>query len=230
MASACDRARRSPDLVKLVVVTKSVDVFTIRQLLDLGVTDIGESQVQELVRRAAMIQETLQRMPLASDAAPPDAPNWHMVGHLQRNKVKTLVPWVHVIHSLDTLRLAEDLSAAGEKRDQRIDALLQVNAGEEPQKFGVAVAAAPHVVEQFCTLPGLRLRGLMGMAPLTDDRDRLRRVFVRLREVFDEIRGARLSGPAFDQLSMGMTQDFEIAIEEGATIVRVGTALFEGIV
>lgn len=230
MASACDRGQRAPESVKLVAVTKSVDVFTIRQLLDLGVSDLGESQVQELTRRAAMIQETLKRQPLSSETPPPSRPKWHMVGHLQRNKVKSVLPWVHLIHALDTLRLAEDLSAAGEKSSQPVAALLQVNVAEEPQKYGVAVAAATHVVEQLRSLPGLRLCGLMGMAPLTDDQDRIRRVFVRLRELFEEIRTARLGGPAFDQLSMGMSQDFEIGIEEGATIVRIGTALFEGLV
>ncbi|HEY3246001.1 MAG TPA: YggS family pyridoxal phosphate-dependent enzyme [Phycisphaerae bacterium] len=231
IASACDRARRAPDSVKLVAVTKSVGIYTIRELLELGVTDVGESYVQELVRRAAMIREAIERIPLSGSLSAGAAvePKWHLIGHLQRNKARSVMPWVTMIHSLDSLRLAEDLSSGAEKAGRRLDVLLQVNAGEESQKFGVPVAAATHMAEQIRSLPALRLCGLMCMAPLIDDQQRLRRIFVRVRELFEEIQTERLAGPAFEQLSMGMTQDFEIAIEEGATIVRVGSALFEGL-
>jgi hypothetical protein len=230
IGSACDRVQRPPESVKLVAVTKSVGIYTIRELLDLGVCDLGESYVQELVRRAAMVKEGLERLPLSAIASAARVqPRWHLVGHLQRNKAKTIMPWVTMIHSLDSLRLAEDLSALAEKAGGRLDVLMQVNAGEEPQKYGVAVAAATHLAEQIRSLPALRLCGLMCMAPLSDDRLRIRSIFTRIRELFDEIRTGRLAGPAFEHLSMGMTHDFEIAIEEGATMVRIGSALFEGI-
>ena len=156
-------------------------------------------------------------------------PIWHMIGHLQRNKVKTVLPWVDLTHSVDTLRLAEEINTFSAKNDRVTPILLQVNATGEANKHGVAVAAATHVCEQLETLPAIELCGLMAMGPLTDDRDAISRTFWRIRELFDEITGGRICGPKFTCLSMGMSNDFDLAIEAGATHVRVGSALFEGI-
>ncbi|NOT01753.1 MAG: YggS family pyridoxal phosphate-dependent enzyme [Phycisphaerales bacterium] len=228
IADACTRSGRLPDEVHLVAVTKSVGLDVIRTLLDLGVTEIGENRVQELVRRAGMIHESLDRRQLLA-TAPPPAPHWHMVGNLQRNKVKPLIPWTSMIHSVDRLRLAEDISKCAAAADRRVDILLEVNGGNEPQKQGAAVCAAPHLAEQIASLPGVRLRGLMTMAPQTADESALRQVFTRVGELFDEMRSHPALDASFNIYSAGMSADFETAIACGANLVRIGTALFEGI-
>lgn len=246
--SACARAGRSRSEVTLVAVTKTLPLDGIRTMVDMGFTDLGESRVQELTRRAAAVDEWLGRRSMdrsgfrRGDATAPtggDAkaltsgarprPRWHMVGHVQRNKIKHLLPWVDTIHSVDSLRLAEELHAHAKKVDRVIPAFVQVNVAEEPNKYGIRVAAALHFVEVLAGLDHLQVIGLMGMAPLTDDADRIRRTFTRLRELFDEIIDEGVGGGAFACLSMGMSNDFEIAVELGATHVRVGSVLFEGI-
>ena len=229
IADACQRAERDPSSVTLVAITKSVSLDIIHTMVDLGFTDLGESRVQELTKRAAAVNEWLGRRSRDIAAGARPRPHWHMVGHLQRNKVKAVLPWIDMIHSLDSLRLAEEIDAQSAKLGRVTPALLQVNAGDERAKLGVAVAATTHLAEQVCSLKHIELRGLMAMAPLTDDVSRIRYVFGRARELFDEIRGERLCGPAFAELSLGMSQDFEYGIEAGATFVRIGSALFEGI-
>jgi len=225
---ACARVGRSPTQVKLVAVTKTVGLDVIRTLIEMGTEDLGESRVQELVRRASMISEWQRRRGFEK-TAPPAGPRWHLVGHLQRNKVKLVLPWTHLIHSVDSLRLAEEIDAQSRKLATVTPILLQVNAANEPQKSGVVVAAATHLAEQLRTLPNLRLCGLMAMGPLTTDEKLIRHAFARTRELFDEIVHERIGGPEFTELSLGMSQDFEYAIEVGATLVRIGSALFEGI-
>jgi hypothetical protein len=149
-----------------------------------------------------------------------------MIGHLQRNKVRTVLPIITMIHSIDTLRLAEEVNIAAAKLQTRANILLQVNAGEEPQKYGVPVGAAIHLAEQFETMPNVRLCGLMTLGPLTNDADSIRACFARMKELFIEIRKSRLVGPHFDQLSMGMSHDYQIAVEEGTTMLRIGSAIF----
>lgn len=229
VAEACRHVGRDPDTVKIVAVTKSATIDVIRALVELGVADLGESRVQELSRRAAMLNEWLNRRGGDLAAGALLRPRWHMIGHLQRNKVKTVLPWVGMIHSVDSLRLAEEIDVQIAALDRRMPVLLQVNASDEKQKFGVAVAATTHLAEQIHTLPHLEIRGLMAMAPLTDDGEVIRRCFIRVRELFDEIVGAKLCGPTFTELSLGMSHDFEYGIEAGATYVRIGSALFEGI-
>ncbi len=251
MAAAAVRAGRDPAQVRLVVVTKQADPAAVRQLVELGELDLGESRVQDLQQRVADVGQFLVRR---NEGLQPTV-RWHMVGHLQRNKVRPLLPLVHMIHSVDTLRLAETLDQAAARLEQggpsplagpaaaaggsdrrpnagagrRLPVLLEINCSGESQKFGAAVGAAECLVEQIATLPRLELRGLMTMAPRTDDPEQARPVFVRLREVFEDIAGGRRAGPAFADLSMGMSQDFEAAIEEGATLVRIGTAIFAGV-
>lgn len=235
IADACARAKRDPTRVTLVVVTKYASLDVIRTLVDLGVEDLGESRVQELVKRAGMVNEWLSRRArdLAAGARP--RPRWHMVGHLQRNKVRQVLPWIDLVHSVDSLRLAEELDAASAKLERRTPVLMQVNVSGEKQKHGVAVAAATHLAEQIATLHHIEVRGLMAIAPLADPdapdggTAAIRNAFERAQELFDEIRGARHCGPQFRDLSMGMSQDFEHAIEFGATYVRIGSALFEGL-
>ncbi len=231
IANACGRVDRSPDEVTLVAVTKYVGIDVIRQLVESGCGDLGEARVQELTQRAAMTEEMGQRSPghalgSAKGQAPP---NWHMVGHLQRNKVKPLLQWVSMVHSVDSLRLAEEIDSQAAKLDKTVDILLQVNAAGEKQKFGVAVGAVPHLAEQLVSLENLRVCGLMAMAPLAGEADQVEWTFARTREIFEDMLKDRALQPHFRHLSMGMSQDFEQAIERGSTMVRVGSALFEGI-
>ncbi len=151
-----------------------------------------------------------------------------MIGHLQRNKVKQAIDIASLIHSVDTLRLAEEINSSAAKMNLSPQVLLQVNTSLESQKYGVPVGAAIHMAEQIETLPNLKLVGLMTMAPLTRNKDVIRACFVRAKELFVEIKGERVVAPHFTELSMGMSSDYEIAIEEGATILRIGSAIFAG--
>jgi hypothetical protein len=226
---ACDAKRRDASEVSLVAVTKSVDVDVIRALLDLGQIDLGESRVQALTQRAGMICELRSRMLSGGASKALPAPRWHMIGHLQRNKVRMVLPHVSMIHSVDSLRLAEEINNQAGKQGLKADVLLEVNATEDKNRFGLAVGAVVHLAEQIVTLEGINLCGLMCMAPFTDDEQAIRKVFVRTRELFEEILEERFCPPGFKHLSMGMSNDYAIAVEEGATIIRVGTALFEGL-
>ena len=151
---------------------------------------------------------------------------WHMIGHLQRNKVKPVLPAVHMIQSIDSLRLAEEVDSQAAKINRRIPVLLEVNASEESAKTGVAVGAAIHLAEQIDSMENMHIMGLMTMAPLEAPEEKIRRVFARTRELFEEVRWHKIGGTALRHLSMGMSNDFEWAIAEGATMVRIGSALF----
>ena len=150
-----------------------------------------------------------------------------MIGHLQRNKVKAVLECSDIVHSVDSLRLAEEISARAGKMERTVRVMLEVNCSRESQKDGVAVGAATHMGELISTLPNIRLVGLMTMAQLTDDAEQARPTFVRLRELFEEMRGEKIGGDDFCHLSMGMSQDYHVAVEEGATMVRIGSAFFE---
>ena len=229
IADACVAARRNPEGVKVITVTKYVGLDVLKALPDVGVTDLGESRAQELTKRAAAVNEFLSRRSRDLTAGAMPRPRWHMIGHVQRNKVKTVLPWADTIHSVDSLRLAEEIDARAGAIGRTIDILMQVNASGEDAKFGVAVGAATHLAELIAPLPHISLGGLMTMAPLTDDRGRVYDCFTRCRELFDEIYHEVGVGEQFRHLSMGMSSDFDIAIACGATIVRIGSAIFEGI-
>ena len=224
--SACARAGREPDEVRLVVVTKSATIDAVKEVIDLGFTDLGENRVQQLKKVSAQIAELLPGSD--GNAESTQKVNWHMIGHLQRNKVRQVLPIASLIHSVDTLRLAEEINAAATRLNLRPKVLLQINASDEPQKYGVPVGAATHLAEQIETLSHLQLAGLMMMAPLTHNKDIVRACFVRTRELFIEMRGEKIVGSQFTELSMGMSSDYEVAVEEGATILRIGSAIFAG--
>ena len=226
---ACARSGRERKDLTLIAVTKSVSVDVIRMLVDAGIDQIGESRVQELTKRAAMIDEWLTRRELDTTTTKPPRPRWHMIGHLQRNKVKAVLPWTDLIHSVDSLRLAEEINTQAGRLDRPARILLEVNAAADDNKYGVAVAAATHLAEELATLSHLSVCGLMAMAPFTEEPGPIRYTYARMRELFDEIRGERICGPEFNVLSMGMSNDFEYAVEAGATHLRIGTALFTGI-
>lgn len=222
IAAACARAKRDPKDVRVIAVTKAAGLDEIKSLVDLGVTDLGESRVQQLIERSAELTQAL-----AKRRTGPMAVRWHMIGHLQRNKVRpVLEAGVDIIHSVDTLRLAEDINVRAAKMDKTIELLLEVNCSQESQKFGVAVGAAAYLCEMIATLKNVRLVGLMTMAPQVSDPEKARPTFVRLRELFEEIRFTRAAGSHFKHLSMGMSQDYQVAVQEGATLLRIGTAIF----
>lgn len=245
IAQAAARVGRSPDSVVLLAVTKTAELDQIRELIRMGHADFAENRVQHLVQRAAMIDEwlgrqrtlpgvqrpspsfeelfTSEKSPAPSNAA---TVRWHMIGHLQRNKARKVVEICRLIHSVDSLRLAEELQTIAFKRDKPVEVLLQVNCSGEEQKFGCAIAAAQHLADQIETMIHVRLRGLMTMAAADATPDRVRWTFARCRDVFYDIRDSGVVSPAFNVLSMGMSSDYEIAIEEGANIVRVGSAIF----
>lgn len=228
---ACARARRKPSDVTLVAVTKTVEVDVIRQTAEMGVIDIGESRAQQLNQRAAMLHEFVtrrQRLGSPAERAQP-LPRWHMIGHLQRNKVRLVLPWAEIIHSVDSLRLVEEIQKAAEKLGRQAQILLQVNTSGERSKTGVAVGAVNHVVEQLVQMNSVRLRGLMTMAPIDATPAELRLFFDRLREVLEDLRTDGLVPRDCNQLSMGMSTDYPAAIESGATLIRVGSALYDGI-
>jgi len=224
--SACDRSGRDPADVKLVVVTKSADFERVKQIIKLGFTELAENRAQQLKKVAAQTDEFLAGANTNHNL--PQKIKWHMIGHLQRNKVRQVLPVTSLIHSVDTLRLAEEINASAPKMEVCPKVLLQVNTSNEPQKYGVPVGAAIHLAEQIETLPNLKLVGLMTMAPLTHNKDTIRSCFVRARELFVEMKGEKIVGSEFAQLSMGMSSDYEIAVEEGATILRIGSAIFAG--
>ena len=232
IATASAKAKRDASEITLVAVTKTAGLEQIREILSLGVADLGENRVQQLTQRAAQVNEFLQRRQAFGDAgATPTLPEklrWHMIGHLQRNKVKQLLPLVSVVHSIDSLRLAEEIDTVGEKLGKKTAVMLQVNASEEPQKSGVAVGAAVHLGEQIASMPNLQLVGLMTMAEFGAPEAQIRQTFARTREIFEEMRWNKIGGTHLRHLSMGMSQDFETAIEEGSTMVRIGTSLFGG--
>jgi pyridoxal phosphate enzyme (YggS family) len=209
---ACRRAGRSDfDSITVVAVTKGHPIEALYAAREAGLRVIGENRVQE----------ARQKRELAGDLGL----SWHLVGHLQRNKVRHALRIFEMIHSVDTLRLAETIDREAAKSGRPARVLVQVNASREASKHGVPVEEAPEVVRRICKLPNLRVTGLMTIAPLTGDERVLRDTFRRTRELF-ELCGERVERFEARDLSMGMSNDYEIAIEEGTTMVRLGTVLF----
>ena len=208
IARAAHRSGRSEDAVKLIVVTKTWPADIVQQVVDAGTRILGESRVQEAQHKVAEVT---------------NAVSWHLVGHLQRNKVKIALPLFDLIHSVDTLRLAKEISQWAVRRNTPTRVLVQINTSGEASKFGVSPNAALDLVEQVDDLQGISVTGLMTIGTFDPDPETARPNFVLLRQIRDRI---AIHKPQVSALSMGMTNDFEVAIEEGATMVRVGTAIF----
>lgn len=198
----------------MVAVTKYADIESVRELVNLGVTELGESRPQQLVARSEQFPESV---------------HWHLIGHLQRNKVEMVLPVAAQIHSVDSVRLLESLNSSARKLGVRPRLLLEVNVSGEVSKDGFAPAELLAAWPAICRLESVEIQGLMTMAPHSEDSDDVRRVFRELRELRDRLAMESGGTHALPDLSMGMSGDFEIAIEEGATIVRIGSSLFEGI-
>lgn len=211
MRRAAERAGRSPEEITLVAVTKGVEVARIRAAIAAGLTHFGENRVQEAERKIAEIAEPV---------------TWHLVGHLQSNKARKAVGLFQMIHSVDSVRLAERLDRLAGERGRPIPVLLQVDLAGEPTKFGIPVDHLVEVAQACRSLRHLQVRGLMAIPPYFEDPERVRPYFRRLAECLRELNARELFEPPLRELSMGMSHDFEVAIEEGATLVRIGRAIF----
>lgn len=214
IGAACQRAGRSRDAITLVTVTKTVTVEIAALVAELGHFHLGENRPQELWRKAAAL---------------PASCRWHLIGHLQRNKIERTLRFQPLIHSVDSLALLTAIDQEAGRRGQAVMVLLEVNASREAAKHGFAPEAVPGLVPQIQALRHVRVRGLMTMARYEDDPQNCRPTFALVRELQERLRRELDPPHVFDQLSMGMTNDFEVAIEEGSTLIRVGSALFEGL-
>jgi len=198
----------SPEDITLIAVTKTVSAEMVRAAWDLGVTDFGENRVQDALPKIQTLPADLR---------------WHFIGHLQTNKVKNVLPAFMLIHSLDSLRLAQALQNEGEKQKQVVHALVQVNIGSEESKSGFAFEEVIPALKEMAALSALKIQGLMAIAPFTDDPESVRPLFRRLFELYSSI---QIRDVEMKYLSMGMSNDFEVAVEEGANMIRLGTSIF----
>ena len=208
MHAAAARAGREPSSVTLVAVSKTMPVDVIRQAVEAGATILGENRVQEAAEKVAAL---------------PGAAVWHLVGHLQTNKAKQAVQLFELIHSVDSVKLAQTLDRHGREAGKRIRCLVEVNLGGEESKSGTKEAGTRDLLAAARDLPNLQVEGLMAIPPFLPSPEEVRPYFQRLRALRDRLQG---EGFRLPELSMGMTHDFEVAIEEGATLVRIGTAIF----
>ena len=209
--AACDRAGRKREEVTLIAVSKTKPVETLQEAYDLGVRIFGENKVQELTAKY--------------EALPKDI-HWHMIGHMQRNKVKYIIDKAELIHSVDSLKLAETIEKEAAKHDLIADILVEVNVAEEESKFGMKMEEVIPFVEKVSAFPHVRVRGLMTIAPFVEDPEENRSIFADLHKLYIDIKKKNHDNDTVSVLSMGMTNDYEVAIEEGATMVRVGTGIF----
>lgn len=209
--NACARAGRKDDEVTLIAVSKTKPVSMLEEAYALGVRDFGENKVQELVDKAGQLPKDIR---------------WHMIGHLQRNKVKYIIDKAYLIHSVDSLRLAEEISKEAVKHGVTANILIEVNVAGEESKFGVSPEDTPVLIEEISRLPAIQVRGLMTIAPFVEKAEDNRIIFNALLKLYVDISRKNIDNVHMDFLSMGMTGDYEVAVEEGATFVRVGTGIF----
>jgi len=211
IARAAERSGQTPESIKLVAVGKTIGPEKIIEAIDAGVTDIGENRIQEALAKRPLIQRDVK---------------WHMVGHLQRNKVKQALDFFDLIHSVDSIRLLDAIEKRAEKDDRVVDILTQVNTSGEATKYGLKPEEVINFVEYAVSCEHTRVRGLMTIGPFVEDAQLARPSFQQLRDLRDQIIKLNLPRIEMKYLSMGMTSDFEVAIEEGANMVRIGTAIY----
>lgn len=211
IAAECQKAGRMPEDVTLIAVSKTKPVEMLREAYEYGCRDFGENKVQELLDKY--------------EAMPKDI-RWHMIGHLQRNKVKYIVDKVYLIHSVDSLRLAEEISREAGKKNVCVNILVEVNVANEETKFGTTCEEVGQLVRDIAKLPNICVKGLMTIAPFVENAEKNRPVFSRLRKIAVDIMGENIDNITMGILSMGMTGDYAVAVAEGATCVRVGTGIF----
>ena len=208
---ACKKANLSREDITLIAVSKTKPVSMLQEVYDLGVRDFGENKVQELTDKVPEL---------------PDDLRWHMIGHLQRNKVKQVIDKAVLIHSVDSIRLAQTIEIEAAKKEIIVPILLEVNVAEEDSKFGLKVEEVLPAIEQIATMPHVRIQGLMTIAPFVENPEENRTVFKRLQKLSVDIAKKNIDNVSVNILSMGMTNDYQVAIEEGATMIRVGTGIF----
>ena len=211
IAAACKRAGRERDEVKLIAVSKTQPVEAIREAIEYGINSFGENRVQELREKTEIIKDNL---------------DWHLIGHLQTNKVKYVVGKVSLIHSLENIRLAEALDKEATKLGITVDVLAEINVAKEASKFGVNPEDAENFIREVSKFPNINIKGLMTVAPYTDISEENRKYFRQLKKIMVDLNSKNIHNVSMNVLSMGMTGDYEVAIEEGATLVRVGTGIF----
>ena len=209
--NACKAVGRNREDITLIAVSKTKPVEMLLEAYEAGVRDFGENYIQELVDKIPQL---------------PSDVRWHMIGHLQRNKVKYIIDKVSMIHSVDSLRLAEEISAQAIKKNVEVDILVEVNVAQEESKFGTFSADAVLLVEEISKLPGIHVRGLMTIAPFVEDAEENREYFRKLKQLSVDIAAKNIDNISMNVLSMGMTGDYVVAVEEGASCVRVGTGIF----
>lgn len=208
---ACERAGRSADEVTIIAVSKTKPLSDIVELQQYGVMDFGENKVQELCAKYEEIEKPVR---------------WHLIGHLQTNKVKYIVDKVELIHSVDSLKLAKQISKEALKKKVTVSILIQVNVAQEETKFGLETEEVMALISEAAKLPNIKIKGLMTIAPFVDDPEDNRQYFRMLKQLFVDIGAKNFDNVDMTILSMGMTNDYEVAVEEGATMVRVGTGIF----
>ena len=208
---ACKNAGRSRDEVTLIAVSKTKPVEMLQEIYDENIRDFGENKVQELCSKMEQLPSDIR---------------WHMIGHLQRNKVKYIVGKVELIHSVDTYRLAEEINIQAKKQNVIVPILVEVNIAHEESKFGISAEDAILLVEEICKLENIRIKGLMTIAPYVENPEDNRLYFRKIKQLSVDITNKNIDNVFMEILSMGMTGDYMVAIEEGATMVRVGTGIF----
>ncbi|MGD9724609.1 MAG: YggS family pyridoxal phosphate-dependent enzyme [Pirellulales bacterium] len=228
IAAAATASGRSADQITLVAATKYVSATHAAALVAAGCHDLGESRPQELWSKAGALSESAGRVAAQTSDAVRSPVRWHLIGHLQRNKIRRTLPLVHLIQSVDSRRLIEALEAEAALLGRPVSVLVEINVSGDDAKTGLPAAELEALVADAPRWPHVAIRGLMGMASLAGGLDAARRDFERLRTLRDRVARAVPPGVSLAELSMGMSEDFEVAIECGATIIRVGSALFEG--
>ena len=208
---ACKKAGRDPETANLIAVSKTKPVSMLQEAYDAGIRDFGENKVQEILEKY--------------DQLPGDI-RWHMIGHLQRNKVKYIIDKVCLIHSVDSLRLAEEISKEAVKHNLTMPILIELNIAAEESKFGLSFEECEKMITQISTLPNIQIKGLMTVAPFVENAEENREYFKAMKQLSVDIMTKNIDNVCMDILSMGMTGDYEVAIEEGSTHVRVGTGIF----
>ncbi|MCM1308150.1 MAG: YggS family pyridoxal phosphate-dependent enzyme [Butyrivibrio sp.] len=211
IGEAALRAGRRPEEITLIAVSKTKPVPMLREIYDAGIRDFGENKVQEITAKSPVLPEDIR---------------WHMIGHLQRNKVKQVIDRACLIHSVDSMRLALQISADAQKKGITVPILLEVNIAGEESKYGFTAKETGRILPNIAALPAIRVKGLMTSAPFVDDPEENRQYFRLMKQLCVDLKAQNIDNTDMDYLSMGMTNDFEVAVEEGATHVRVGTAIF----
>lgn len=211
IAAACQEAGRKPEDVTLIAVSKTKPVEMLREAYECGCRDFGENKVQELLDKYEVMPRDIR---------------WHMIGHLQRNKVKYIVDKVYLIHSVDSLRLAEEISKEAGKKNVCVNILVEVNVANEETKFGTTCEDAKQLVQDIAKLPNICVKGLMTIAPFVENAEKNRPIFSKLKKISVDIMDENIDNITMENLSMGMTGDYAVAVSEGATCVRVGTGIF----